>query len=275
MLRPRRTIVLVTFALVSCSAPVVPASTPTNGAMILRVYATTATVPLLNDLTTHYSQTHTPVVFETLSGNFQSMLEQVRTDKNAYLLTNHLPEAEAPLAWPVGQDGIAVIVNSHNPVTALSSQQLRNIYLGHVSSWDEVGGEAEDMIILSREDGSGTRAEFEKLLMGERLTTQSAQIAPSSDAMVNSVASLPGAIGYVSMGYVNATVQPIAIDGVLPTPTTVSDNTYPLRSTLYVIGFSEPEDAYREFIGWIQTPEGQNIVGLHYAPLPRPLQSGT
>lgn len=266
---------MVTFALVSCSAPIVPASTPTNGAMTLRVYATTATLPLLNDLTTHYTQTHTPLVFETLTGNFQAMLEAIRTDKSAYLLTNHLPETEALLAWPIGQDGIAVIVNAQNSITTLSSQQLRNIYLGHVANWNAVGGSTEDIIVLSREDGSGTRAEFEKLLMGERLTTQSAQIAPSSEAMLSSVASLPGAIGYMSMGYLAASVQPVAVDGVLPTPSTVFDNTYPLRATLYVIGFSEPEAAYREFIGWIQTPEGQSIVGLHYAPLPTPLQSET
>lgn len=274
MWRPRRSLVMVTFALVSCSAPVVPASTPTNGALTLRVYATTATLPLLTELTTEYTQAHSPVVFETLTGNFQAMMEQIRADDSAYLLTNHLPEAEVSLAWPVGQDGIAVIVNDQNPMTTLSSQQLRNIYLGHVANWSEVGSFTEDMIVLSREDGSGTRAEFEKLLMGERLTTQSAQIAPSSEAMMSSVAALPGAIGYVSMGHLDSAVQPAAIDGVLPTPATVFDNTYPLRSTLYVIGFSEPEEAYREFIGWIQTPEGQRIVGLHYAPLPTPLQLG-
>jgi phosphate transport system substrate-binding protein len=266
---------MVTFALVSCSAPIVPASTPTNGAMTLRIYATTATLPLLNELITYYSETHTPIMFETLTGNFQVMMEQIRSDKVAYLLTNHLPEAETPLAWPIGQDGIAVIVNKQNPLATLSSQQLRNIYLGHVANWSEMGGSAEDMIVLSREDGSGTRAEFEKLLMGERLTTQSAQIAPSSEAMISSVASLSGSIGYVSMGYLASSVQAVAVDGILPTPSTVDDNTYPLRSTLYVIGFSEPEDAYREFIGWIQTPEGQRIVGLHYAPLPTPSQSGT
>ena len=61
--------------------------------------------------------------------------------------------------------------------------------------------------ILSREDGSSTRAEFEKLLLGERLTTQSAQIAPSSAAMVSSVAQMPNSIGYVSMSYLDASVK--------------------------------------------------------------------
>ncbi|MEZ4671699.1 MAG: substrate-binding domain-containing protein [Anaerolineae bacterium] len=275
MLQPRRSLVLMTFALVSCSSPVVPASTPTNGAITLHVYATTATLPLLNDLAVTYSQTHSPVVFESMSGNFQTMLEQIRSEDAAYLLTNHLPENESLLAWPIGQDGIAIIVNENNPVTGLSSQQLRNIYLGHVSNWSEVGGLPEDMIVLSREDGSGTRAEFEKLLMGERLTTRSAQIAPSSNAMIRSVSSIAGAIGYTSMGYAGAPVQTVAVDESLPTPETVSSNTYPLRSTIYVVGFNEPENVYREFIGWIQTPEGQRTVSQHYAPLPTPLQSGT
>ena len=77
------------------------------------------------------------------------------------------------------------------------------------------------------------------------------------------------------MSYIDANVKALSIDGVKPTLTTVYDNTYPLRSNLYVVGLSEPQNVYRDFIGWIQTPEGQEIVGLHYAPLPNALRSGT
>jgi phosphate transport system substrate-binding protein len=118
-------------------------------------------------------------------------------------------------------------------------------------------------------------AEFERLLLGERLTTQSAQIAPSSAAMVSSVAQIPNSIGYVSMSYLDASIKALSIDDVKPTPTTVYDNTYPLRSNLYVIGLTEPQNVYRDFIGWIQAPEGQQIVGLRYAPLLTVPHAGT
>lgn len=273
MWRPKHTLVMVTFALVSCSTPVAPASTPTHGAVTLRLYATTAAIPLLNDLTSQYSETHPNVAFDTTTGSLQSLIEQMQQRKDGYLLTNHLPDSTDMLAWPIGQDGIAVISHLNNPVESLTSEQLRSIYLGHVGQWSEVGGLEMPITIMSREDGSSTRAEFEKRLLGERMTTQSAQIAPSSAAMLSSVATLPNSIGYVSMSYLDSTVKAMAIDGVRPTPASVYDNTYPLRSNLYIAGYDEPQNAFRDFIGWIQTPEGQTIVGLHYAPLPIPQRS--
>lgn len=275
MLRPKHTLVMVTFALVSCSTPVAPASTPTHGAVTLHLYATTAAIPLLNDLTSQYIETHPNVSFETTTGDFQTMMQQLNQDREGYLLSNHLPDDNSILAWPIGQDGIALITHPKNPVDGLTSDQLRSVYLGHVARWSEIGGITSPMTILSREDGSSTRIEFEKLLLGDRLTTQSAQIAPSSAAMMSSVAQTPNSIGYVSMSYVDSSVKVLSIDGVKPTPTTVFDNTYPLRTNLYAIGLSEPQNVYRDFIGWIQTPEGQQIVEVHYAPLPTALHSGT
>ncbi|MCA0455934.1 MAG: phosphate ABC transporter substrate-binding protein [Chloroflexi bacterium] len=273
MWRPKHTLVMVTFALVSCSTPVAPASTPTHGAVTLRLYATTASIPLLNDLTSHYSETHPNVSFETTTGNFQTMIEQLQQNRDGYLLSNHLPDDNNLLAWPIGQDGIAVIAHPQNPITGLTSEELRSIYLGHMGNWSELGGLDVPLTIMSREDGSSTRSEFEKLLLGERMTTKSAQIAPSSGAMLTSVAGMTNSIGYVSMSYLDSSVQALAIDGVKPSPATVYDNTYPLRSNLYIVGIDEPMNAYRDFIGWIQTPEGQEIVGMHYAPLPTPLRS--
>lgn len=271
--RTRRTLAILAFTLVSCSTPVVPASTPTTNTVALRLYTTTAAVPLMRDLSARYTNIHPGITFDTVSGNFQTLYDQMMSEKQGYLLTTHLPDnrsGSSPLAWPVGQDGIAIVVHPDNPLTGLTSDDLRRIYLGHLSNWSEIGGESQDITVFSREDGSGTRAEFERLLMGERLTTQSAQLAPSSQAMVTAVATTPNSIGYVSMSYLDSTVRALSIDNVMPTPDTVYDNTYPLRSTLFIVGQEEPQDAYREFIGWVQGTEGQEIVGQRYAPLLRP-----
>jgi phosphate transport system substrate-binding protein len=162
-----------------------------------------------------------------------------------------------------------VIVHPENLLTDLTTEQLRNIYQGYISNWRDLGGTDLDVTVISREGGSGTRAEFEQLVMGERRTTLAAQIAPSSTAMVTSVATQAGGIGYVSMGYLDSRVRALSIDGVPLNVDTVYENTYPLRSTLYFIGLEEPQDDYRVFIGWVQSPEGQAVVARHYAPLLR------
>jgi phosphate transport system substrate-binding protein len=274
MRRAKRTLAIVALSLVSCSTPVLPASTPTSGPLKLRVYATTATLPLLNDLMARYSSLNPTITFEAISGNFDVVFESLLTDSSpSYLLTNHLPDEnlnDTPtLAWPIGQDGIAVIVHPDNKVHDLTTDQLRSIYLGHVTNWQDVGGADLDLTILSREDGSGTRAEFERLVMGERLTTLAAQMATSSEALVTMVARDPGSIGYVSLSYLDDRVRALAVDGILPTPDSLYENHYPLRATLFIIGVQEPQEAERDFISWIQGVEGQQIVGERHAPLLR------
>ena len=103
--------------------------------------------------------------------------------------------------------------------------------------------------------------------MGARHITPAARVAPSSAAMLTGVSSLPGSIGYVSMGYLPADVGTLAIDGSAPTPAAVAGNIYPLRSTIFVVGLGEPVEAYRAFIGWMQSGPGQAVAGQRYASL--------
>jgi len=270
MRRARRTLVVIAFTLVSCSSQMVPAATPTSNTAVLRLYASTPAIPLANELTTTYTQRYPTVTFDVVTGNYEAMVEQMMKEEGTYFLSNHLP-ADSPLwAAPIGQDGIAVLVHPDNLANALTTGELRDIYQGRVSNWQELGLTNQPITVISREDGSGTRAEFERLVMGERRTTRSAQIAPSSAAMLTSVSRDPGSIGYVSMSYLTPDVRSVIVDGIAPTLENVANNTYPLRSTLFIIGQEEPQTDYRAFIGWVQSPDGQAIVARQYAPLASP-----
>jgi len=272
----RRTLAAVAFTLVSCSSQILPAATPTTHVTALRLYATTPTIPLIHNLTTTYTRLNPLITFEITTGDYDAMVQEVMRDDSAYLVTNHLDAQSSLWAAPMGQDGIAVIVHPDNDISALTSAQLRDIYQGWTSNWGDLGGKQGDIVVISREDGSGTRAEFESLVMGSRSTTSNAQVAPSSAAVVLSVARQPSSIGYVSMSYVNNSVRSLTIDSAAPTLENVYNNIYPLRSILYIAGQHEPTDTdgleahYRAFIAWVQSPEGQALVARGYAPLLAP-----
>jgi phosphate transport system substrate-binding protein len=268
-----RALAVIAFTtLVSCSTAA-PASPPTAATVTLKLYATTATAPLVADLTGHYSLFDPAFRFEILTGNYQIMLDRLTAGEMPYFISNHLPiESQTSLglwAAPIGQDGIAIITHPDTPIAGLSLEQLRDIYQGRIGNWSNLTGADIDIIVISREEGSGTRAEFEQQVMGTRRTTQAARIAPSSETVITSVANLPGSIGYVSISYLDDSVKALAIDNITPTLEHIGDNTYPLRSTLFVVGLAEPEAHYRAFIGWIQSPAGQSVVAQHYAPNPK------
>jgi phosphate transport system substrate-binding protein len=260
-------IVALTTTIVSCSGHPFPATTPTTSVEALRVYATTATYPLATDLTTAYNEANPLQGFDIYSANYQTVLERLRNYETPYFLSNHLSAESDLWAAPIGQDGIAIIVNSQVDRNTLSINHLRAIYQGHITSWSDLDGEEKDIVVFSRELGSGTRAEFEAMVMGYRRTTPNATIAASSAHMIEQVAQTPGSIGYVSMGHLDDRVKALAIDNILPTPETVFNNRYPLRATIFVVGLNEPEDRYRLLIGWMQSPLGQAVVAQHYAPL--------
>lgn len=273
MVRARRTLVVVALALVSCSNQVLPASTPTSNAVMLQLNTTTATLPLLTALTRSYAQVNPAVQFEVRFSNYQAAAAQASSKQPIYFLTSYLPPMDESLLWgaPVGQDGIAIITHPGNPVENLTIAQIRAVFQGRMTNWANVGGPSLAITVISREAGAGTRAAFDRLLMGERQTLQSAHIAPSSAAVITSVARQPGSIGYVSMSYVDSSVQPLKIDGIAPTISNVYANSYPLRSTIFFAGPAEPDKTnLRAFIAWVQGPDGQAIVGQRYTPLLAP-----
>jgi phosphate transport system substrate-binding protein len=263
----------VAFTLVSCSSQILPAATPTTHVTALRLYATTPAIPLIHNLTTTYSRLNPSITFEISAGDYEAMVQEVMRDDSAYLVTNHLAPQNSLWAAPIGQDGIAVIVHPDNDLSALTTTQLRDIYQGWTNRWSDLGGKLGDIVVISREAGSGTRAEFESLVMGSRRTTSNAQIAPSSAAVLQSVARERNGIGYVSMSSLNETVRALTIDDAAPTLENVYNNIYPLRSILYIVGQHEPtaddglEAHYRAFIGWMQSPDGQALIARGYAPL--------
>lgn len=254
--------------LVSCSSPTLPATTPPSEAIVLRLSSTSTTTLLLEDLTAAYQEVVPTIRFESVSGNHLRLIDRLETGETPYILTSHLPVDSGLWAAPIAQDGIVILLHPTNTITDLSLEQIRLIYQGQINNWRDLGGEDATITVLSREEGSAIRAEFERLVMGQRRTTSNAQIVPSQTAMQIRLDEAASAIGYIALSSLPTNRESIAINGIIPTPTTVADYTYPLRSTLYIVGKAEPETDYRIFVGWIQSIRGQQIVRKHYTPLP-------
>jgi phosphate transport system substrate-binding protein len=169
---------------------------------------------------------------------------------------------------PFARDSIVVISHPTNPIGRLTLQQLRSVFQGQTIFWDELGGLTQDVLPVSREDGSGTRLSFESLVMGRREVTPTAVVMPSNTAMVEYVTATPGAIGYVSSAALAPSVNLIAVEGVTPSPASVQDGRYLLARPYYLAARAEPIGGVADFVRWISEGEGQEIVNRSYAPVP-------
>ena len=155
------------------------------------------------------------------------------------------------VAYTAALDGIAVVVHPDNPIRSLTLSQLEQIFTGEAVNWSQLKGNDLPIAPLGREAGSGTRSGFETAAgLTDRCRYRN-EYSSSGDIIAN-VASNPGAIGYTSLSAVNATVAPVAIEGILCTEDTVRDGTYPLqRPFLFVLKdgapLSAPARAFLEF----------------------------
>lgn len=159
-------------------------------------------------------------------------------------------------------DGIAVITNKNNEVKDLTLEQVKDIYTGKITNWKEVGGKDAPIVVVSREDGSGTRDGFQENVGFEsEELTKDAQISDGSGNIKSTVEGNENAIGYISFGYVDDNVNALTIDGVELTTENVKNNTYAIaRPFLFVSKEDNISEEGTKFIEYILSDEGQKIV---------------
>ncbi len=198
---------------------------------------------------------------------------------------NEIEDARAngiePVEHVVAIDALAVILHPDNPVDQLTIAQLSDIFTGRVTRWSELGGNDTPIVVVSRETNSGTHVYFleEVVRRGESDNTDifapQTLLMPSSVGITSEIRRNPNAIGYDGLGYVDAEHEKILSvaqeDGgpfVAPSVETASDNSYPLSRNLFMYTAGEPSGAVADYLGWILSPEGQQIVAeLGFVPL--------
>ncbi len=174
---------------------------------------------------------------------------------------------------PVAKDGLSVYVHTSNPVQVLTIDQLRDIYLGVVTNWKQVGGKDATILLYGRENSSGTYGFFKEHVLGGRDFSARVQTLPGTAAVVNAVSKDPNGVGYGGAAYAKG-VRDVAIKqdaksaAVMPTAASVHDGSYPLSRLLYFYMRQKPSGDAKKFVDWVLSPEGQKLASeVGYFPL--------
>jgi phosphate transport system substrate-binding protein len=166
----------------------------------------------------------------------------------------------------VGHDGIVIIVSKpiyDAGVVDLSTEQVKEIYSGKIDNWKAVGGPDEEIFVVAREQGSGTRDTFDEDIMGNR----SAE-TPGVDAVTlgsaeakTAVAGNDRGIGYLGYSYAaGGNVGVVALDGIMPSVETIRSGTYGLSRDLYFYTYGDPKPGAKAFTDFVLSSEGQMIA---------------
>jgi phosphate transport system substrate-binding protein len=182
-------------------------------------------------------------------------------------VSRELKESEESLGLGVtvlAYDGIAIVTHASQTVTDLTKEQIKQIFAGEITNWNEVGGANEDIIVVAREEGSGTRGAFEELVMGETFITDQAILQGSNGALKTTVSGNAKAIGFLSMGYLDSSVAALSIEGVEGTEENAKNGSYPIVRPLIYVTLGEPEGITKKYIDFCTGIAGQAIVSEDY-----------
>jgi phosphate transport system substrate-binding protein len=160
----------------------------------------------------------------------------------------------------IAKDGIAIIVHPSNEISDIDKDKVKEIFSGNITNWSDIGGPDEQITVVAREEGSGTRGAFEEMVMDEELITNTAILQSSNGALRTTVANDPNAIGFLSLGYVDNMVKALSINGIPCSTATALDGTYPIVRPLYFLTATEPTGLVKEFLDFCTGIEGQTIV---------------
>lgn len=237
----------------------------------LVIKGSTTVLPIAQKLTEAYMKDN-PSVTISLSGGgsgdgIKAIIDGTTDIANSsrFIKEAEIKDAVAKGAYPVpfciAYDCIVPVVNPANTVKDLTLAQMKDIYMGKVTNWKQLGGADGKVVVISRDTSSGTYEVWEEKVMQKERVFPGALLQASNGAIVQAISKNKYAIGYVGLGYVDKSVKQLPVGSIMGSLKTALDGTYPISRALFMFTRGWPTGATYDFITFTQNPEkGQKLV---------------
>jgi phosphate transport system substrate-binding protein len=256
---------LIVLGIVGCGKDTpTPEPMATDIAGEISFAGSTTLQPLAHEIGEAFKDRHPDVALDIAAGGSVVGIEAIHdgtvdVGMASRALTSE--EAEGIEQHQVAADVIAMVVHGSNPVEDITLEQLRDIYLGEITDWSEVGGNDGPITVVVRGKNSGTRGAFDKIVLDKQEpVAPHLRTAVAASDVAAMVAEDEQAIGYIGFGHFELDIKVIAVDGVMPSEETARDGSYAVvRPLLFLTGpLSQP--IAQEFIDFALSAEGQRMV---------------
>ena len=246
------------FATAACAAP--PAG--------IEVVGSTTMAPLVSALAKRFEALHpgTSVVVKP-GGSARGIDDARRGMADVGMVSRTLTDAEKDLTgFPIARDGVAFVVNKDNPVARLKSAELRDIYTGRITNWQQVGGAAAAIVVIKRDSGRGVIELFTHHFALKESEIKAHKSAGDNSVALQEVIDESRAIVFYSLGDAERKAQRgvhvklLAVDGVSATAKNVRNSNYPIVRQLSLVTRQLPQGLAKQFIDFCLSAQATDIV---------------
>lgn len=240
---------------------------PSSQTVVLTGSSTIA--PLAQELAHSYESTHPGVRVDVQSGGSARGISDARAGRaDIGMVSRALKPEESDLSpHTIARDGVALIVNAENPVTALSKAQIADIYTGRARSWSEVGGKDSQIVVVNKAEGRSTLEVFLGYLGLHNEQVRADVVIGENEQGIKTVAANPSAIGYVSIGtaevdiHRGVPIRMVAIDGHEPSTEAVARGEWPILRDLNLVTRGEPTTPLtRDFVEFARSKGADALI---------------
>lgn len=174
-----------------------------------------------------------------------------------------------PVPFAVAYDCIVPVVHPENTLSGITLAQIKDLYLGKIKNWKEIGGPDAPVVVISRDTSSGTYEVWEEKVMKKERVFPGALLQASNGAVVQAVSKNKNAIGYIGLGYVDKNVKALMVDRVQGSAETTLNGTYPISRPLFMFTPGWPKGDVLKFITFVLNPQkGQKYIAeIGFVPL--------
>lgn len=264
------TLVAVCLWLQSCAKPSNQARAQTQGKLVLTGSSTVA--PLVSEMAKRYEADHPGVRIDVQSGGSSRGIADARQGvADIGMVSRTLKENENDLqAFSIAKDGVSVILHKENPISALSDQQVVDIYTKQVTNWKAVGGKDAPITVVNKAEGRSTLELFAQYFKLEPKAIKADVVIGDNEQGIKTVAGNPNAIGYVSIGSAEydathgSPIKLLPIKGNAASIANVANEKFPISRPLNLVTKTTPTGLQKDFIDFARSPQVQDIVKQQY-----------
>ena len=230
----------------------------------ISISGSTSVGPLMEKVQEKYEENNSVILEIQQNGSGAGIKDVISGISEIGMSSRELKDEEktSVQGTTVAYDGIALLVNPENTVKNISLEDVKKIYTGEITNWKDLGGDDSPIVVVSREEGSGTRDAFQEIVGYEsEELTKDATISDGSGAVKTTVAGNKNAIGFASFEYIDNTVKALNVNDVEPTADNVKGGQYKIsRPFLLVTKSDSVTENGQKLIDYVLSPEGQQIV---------------
>jgi phosphate transport system substrate-binding protein len=250
---------------------------PAAGAKItgtVTASGSTALLPLAQRAKELFEEAHEGVTVNVSGGGSFTGLNQVASGAVNIGNSDVQPPADQAkdlVEFKVAVSPFVMITHKDLPVASLTMDQYAKILKGEITNWKDVGGPDQKITVVSRQQSSGSRATIVKVVLNNQGDiTKDALVQDSNGKVLETVASTPGAIGYVDAAYAKPDkVKILQVAGVTYSPEAVAGGQWPIWAYGYMYTKGQPTGAVKAFLDYITSAEFQEkeLPGLGFVPV--------